>query len=210
MVENAIEKEHAVRQRLITAAAEVFAEKGFSQATIRKISSQAHANVAAVSYYWTDKKNLYIKVIESLIAERMQSFPLTAAMDESLPGKERLKKFIELFMRRLLKTDQPAWSSKIMVREMTEPTEAIRIVLDKLIKPSFDVLNSIVRAIYGRDIAETKVKLAVVSIISQCVYYFNTRNIMESMVDSDILPPFDLDEIVNHITEFSFKALSSH
>ena len=76
-------KENTVQQRLVHAAAGVFAEKGFSQATIREICRRADANVAAVSYYWRDKESLYRRVIEDLITEQVRNYPLTDALDAS-------------------------------------------------------------------------------------------------------------------------------
>jgi TetR/AcrR family transcriptional regulator, regulator of cefoperazone and chloramphenicol sensitivity len=207
MKDGALDRENAVRQRLVDAAAKVFAEKGFSQATIREISMRAGANVAAISYYWRDKESLYKRVVEELIIERTQSYPLAAAMDESVPPEARLKKFVELFLHRLLDSGRPASSGKIMVREITQPTEAVTVVLDKLVKPTFDVLTSIVRAICGDGISEDRVKLAAVSIISQCAFYFNAGNIMDMLVEKELLPEFDLEEVAEHITEFSLRGL---
>jgi AcrR family transcriptional regulator len=207
MKNKTLDKENTVKARLVDAAAKVFAEKGFSQATIREICGRAGANAAAISYYWRDKKGLYKRVVEELIIDRTQNYPLTAAMDEMLPPETRLKKFIEVFLHRLLDTGRPAWSGKIMVREISRPTEAVTMVLDKLVKPTFEVLTTIVRVIIGDKVPEDKVKLAAVSIISQCVFYFNAGNIMDMLVEKEVLPEFDLEKVVEQITDFSLKGL---
>jgi AcrR family transcriptional regulator len=207
MIDREFDKEINLKQRLVEAAAKVFAEKGFSQATIREICGQAEANIAAVNYYWGDKEKLYERVIEELIVRASQSYPLNEAIDESQPPEARLKKFIELFLYRLLDSGRPAWTGKIMAWEMTLPTEAVTIVLDKLIKPTFEVLASIVRDIYGSDVSKEKVKLAVASIIAQCVFYFNAGNIMDKLEEKELLPEFHLEDVIEHITDFSLRAL---
>jgi TetR/AcrR family transcriptional regulator, regulator of cefoperazone and chloramphenicol sensitivity len=209
MSNKTLDKENMLRQKLIDVAAKVFAEKGFSHATIRDICMQADANIAAVNYYWGDKKKLYERVIEELIINKSRIYPLTEAMDDSLSPEERLRKFIELFLYRLLHSEQSSWSGKIMIREITQPTESITLVLDKLIKPTFEVLNSIVCAIQGDEVSQDKIKLAVVSIISQCVFYVNSANIMDKLVEKELLPEFKMKEVIDHITDFSLKALES-
>ena len=49
------------RRRLLAAAAEVFAEKGFWEATHAEICRKAKANTAAVNYHFGTKECLYVE-----------------------------------------------------------------------------------------------------------------------------------------------------
>ena len=51
------------KARLLEAAGEEFAEKGFEGATIRSIIERARANIAAVNYHFGDKERLYIQAV---------------------------------------------------------------------------------------------------------------------------------------------------
>ena len=44
--------------QILNAAGEVFAIKGFKDATIREISAQAGVNLAAINYHFGDKERL--------------------------------------------------------------------------------------------------------------------------------------------------------
>lgn len=58
------------RQRILTAAALLFAERGFSETSLRTITSAAEANLAAVNYHFGSKKGL----IQAVFAEYLSPF----------------------------------------------------------------------------------------------------------------------------------------
>ena len=51
------------RQRIVDAAGEMFAERGFEATTVRDICQAAEANIAAVNYYFGDKQRLYVEAV---------------------------------------------------------------------------------------------------------------------------------------------------
>jgi len=52
-------KSQKTRNRLLTAASRIFAEKGFQESTIAEICEQADSNIASVNYHFRDKETLY-------------------------------------------------------------------------------------------------------------------------------------------------------
>lgn len=65
-----------VREMLLDVAERLFAERGVAETSVRAITSEAKANVAAVNYYFGSKEELYQAVInrrlEPLVAERVR------------------------------------------------------------------------------------------------------------------------------------------
>ena len=51
------------KTRLLEAAGEEFAEKGFEVARVRSICERAGANLAAVNYHFGDKEQLYVQAV---------------------------------------------------------------------------------------------------------------------------------------------------
>ncbi len=58
-----------VRQRILVAAEELFAQKGFAATSIREIASSAEVNSAMIYYYFADKKDLYRSIVDFSSAE---------------------------------------------------------------------------------------------------------------------------------------------
>jgi len=54
--------------RILDSAIELFAERGFSDVTVRDIAEQAGANPAAISYYFGAKEQLIRRSIQSVVA----------------------------------------------------------------------------------------------------------------------------------------------
>jgi len=56
----------STRERILEAAEEVFAEKGFNQATVREILKRAEVgNIAAINYHFGDKERLYVETVKN-------------------------------------------------------------------------------------------------------------------------------------------------
>lgn len=70
-----VESTPGTRERILQAAAEVFADSGFERATVREICSRASVNVAAINYHFRDKENLYIEVLKYSKALAFKKIP---------------------------------------------------------------------------------------------------------------------------------------
>jgi AcrR family transcriptional regulator len=119
------------RQRLLDAAGEVFAERGFRAATVRDICQRARANIAAVNYHFGDKERLYTAVLRYAFGCALEQYPPLLDLDGDASPEQRLRAFIRSFMLRCLGEGNPAWLGKLMAREMAEPTHALDILIQE-------------------------------------------------------------------------------
>src|ERR1700720_1237146 len=110
------------RQRLLEAAEEVFADKGFKAASVRDICRRADANIAAVNYYFGDKERLYIEAVKYAHRGCTDGAPFPE-WGPHTPPSEKLREFIHVMVSRML-SPQSAASLQLMMREMAHPTAA--------------------------------------------------------------------------------------
>jgi AcrR family transcriptional regulator len=85
------------KERLVKAATELFARRGFDGVTIRDLAEAANVNVAAVHYHFGGKNELYAAVIEevfapveSLLKEQEQAIILARESRDPLEAKQAL------------------------------------------------------------------------------------------------------------------------
>src|ERR1700731_3001897 len=114
--------EERTRDKILSAAGEVFAEQGLEGATIRAITERAGVNVAAVNYHFRDKGELYTRIVLDACSARAAWRDAMAEAPDS--PEERLRSLIYHFLQYLLDPDRPAWKRRLMAPEKGDPTTA--------------------------------------------------------------------------------------
>ena len=194
------------KQSLIDAAAQVFAEKGFAQATVREICSRAKANIAAVNYYFRDKEQLYAETLRRAHCMRLEEVP-PPQWPLDTPPEEKLYGFIRVMVERLADQESPPWFMQLMLREMLQPSAAGYELVREFIRPQFELLLGIITEIVGPDVPEMRRHMIGFSIVGQCLYYKIGRHIALTLVGEEEFRQYDLDRLSQHIFEFSRAAL---
>jgi AcrR family transcriptional regulator len=193
--------------RLLEAAGEIFAEFGYRAATVRQICEKAGANVAAVNYYFGDKEQLYLAVLRSVPDAHAEKYPSGRGLGSNATAEERLRAYVESLLHRVFDPGRPGWHSKIIAREMVEPTRAFDLLLEEVARPLHRELASTVRLLLGTSANEQDVRFCALSIMGQCVYYHNARTVIARLYPEQKYGAEDIARLADHISEFSLAAL---
>ena len=127
-----------IKARLLEAAGEEFAEKGFAAARVRSICRKAGAaaNPAAINYHFGSKDQLYIAAV--LAAHHCQMEERSGwAHDPDQPPAERLRRFVGRFLENVLTRSECNWHHALMLRELAQPSAACEAVVRESIRPRF-------------------------------------------------------------------------
>jgi AcrR family transcriptional regulator len=195
------------RNAIMEAAGEIFAEEGYPKATVRNICRQAGANIAAINYHYGDKKGLYLAVLKHYQELSFQTYPPNLGIEKTQSPEEKLKAFIRSFLMRIMDDGRPAWFGKLLAREFTEPTWAFDILVEETIRPSFEILTSIVAAILSKGAKEREVRLCSMSIVGQCLYFRHSHPVISRLFPGEVFGPKQIDELTEHINLFSLRGL---
>ena len=196
------------RQRLLVCACEIFADKGYRDTTVAEICARANANIAAVNYHFGDKSTLYAEVLRHAYAEASARYPITGGLVPDSPARDRLRAHIEAHLRRTLSDGAASYFPRILVKEMAEPTAALRPVVKEVLAPHREHLRGILRELLGGEASEQQVRFCVISIISQCYYFGFNRTIRERLFASGQASDERLLDLIEHITSFCLAGVA--
>src|SRR6202045_2261336 len=199
--------EENTRDKILNAAGEVFAEQGFEGATVRAITERAGVNLAAVNYHFRDKAELYTLVVLDACSARAAWRDVIA----EAPGspEERLRSLILHFLEYLLDPDRAAWKRRLMAREMANPTSALDELVEKKIRPFLnEFLVPPLPELTGDRFSHWQLSLIGSSVMGQCLYFHQSRPIIERLNPDFKIGKAEIEEIADHITRFSLAGIA--
>ncbi|WHP29992.1 transcriptional regulator CecR [Trabulsiella odontotermitis] len=156
-------KGEQAKSQLIAAAIAQFGEYGLN-ATTRDIAAQAGHNIAAITYYFGSKEDLYLACAQWIADFIGGNFRPHAEAAEQLlaqptPDKTAIRALILSACRNmilLLTRDETVNLSKFISREQLSPTQAYQLIHDQVISPLHSHFTRLIAAYTGCDASHTE------------------------------------------------------
>jgi AcrR family transcriptional regulator len=194
------------RERLLRTGEKLFADRGFKRVTVREISRGARANVAAVNYHFGNKLGLYREVMQVAIDALRATTEAARLAAEGCPAEERLRRFVRVYVRRLLTTTPDDWIHRLINQEIADPTPAIDAFVEQGVRPRLDYLAEVVAEMLGAERSDARVMRSVVSLQAQSIAYL--PNALAARLGlRPRLTPEEIEDVANHIVEFSIAGI---
>jgi AcrR family transcriptional regulator len=197
------------RDRIVDAAGELFAQRGFEATTVRDICQAADANVAAVNYYFGDKQRLYVEAVVRAHRWRMERVKLPEWTADTSP-ECKLADFILTFIRRVRSGPGDTWHTRLIMREIGNPSAACAELVQSSIRPQFEILISVLRELLPQETDDATLRLTAFSIVGQCLFYHFADPVIRNLLSSEEYAALESDMLAEHITQFSFQAIRQH
>jgi TetR/AcrR family transcriptional regulator, regulator of cefoperazone and chloramphenicol sensitivity len=197
------------RGKLLAAAGEVFAEKGFRDATVAEICRKAGTNIAAVNYHFGSKEILYREAWRDAFVQSVAAHPPDGGLPADAPPEERLRAQVASLLDRI--ADESNREFRIMQREFTSPTGLLEEVMREEIRPLQQRTEKLVRELLGPQATTQEVRFCEVGIISQCINPIVVRNRIRKGAETKNSPPgiADIAAYAKHVVTFSLSGIAA-
>lgn len=150
-------------------AQEVFAEKGYHEATVEEICSRAGSNIAAINYHFGSKEGLYAEVWRRAFDEANEAYPPEGGLDPSAPAADRLRGTIHSLVGKLADRGRIGHAGKLLLREMMNPTDVIEHVKNDALRPMQERMGRLMREMLGPEAGDEQIHLCAMSVVHQCI-----------------------------------------
>lgn len=194
------------KHRLLDAAGQVFADKGFEASSVREICQRAEANIAAVHYHFGDKRQLYVAAVRTAQCAQSDQLPFPD-FPPHMPPEARLKGFIRTMFERMLAEDRPNWHLQLMLRELSFPTDACETIVHDYIRPMADTLRGILTDLLPPDVDEATHMRIGFSVVGQILFHYVHQPIIRLLVGPEAYEQMTVSVLTEHVTSFSLAAL---
>ena len=199
------EKDLETRSRLLNAAARLFAERGLARVTVRDICTKAKANVAAVNYHFGGKDGLYQAVMRMAMETMQATTEAARVAGQNQQPEERLRAYVLVFADRLLGSHHDTWIHQLMMREMADPTPALAMVAEQVLKPRMEYLCRTIGELMGCAPNDRRVVRCALSITAQFSSVLWSQGVTKLMNAPDAAGK--IDQIADHIATFSLGGI---
>lgn len=200
------ERPDDTRTRLLEAAGQVFAEKGYQAATVREICRRAGTNLASVNYYFRDKQGLYQEVVA--YAHRGLANQPIPQWPAGTPPAQKLQEFIEQTLRILHHgQEESGWGRRLMMREMAEPTPGCLGVVQAFVRPKAERLGQILADLLPPETPEPQRHLVACSVVGICVFHCVHRPMVALLAGEEFCRRIELRDLAAEIARFVLAAL---
>ena len=202
--------DHDTQARLLKSACEVFAEKGYREATLAEICERANANIAAVNYYFRDKATLYAEAWRQSFHRSLEIYPADGKVPPGAPPEERLLGRIQSILQRI--ADPQSYEFDILYKELVNQTGLLTDVMQESIEPIRRGLFVLMRELLGEKASDLQVQLCQMSIRAQCFDLIIREQRRKKSPNGKKLsgPPFldvDMAMLADHILRFSLAGI---
>lgn len=119
--------QESTRGRILSAATEIFAAKGYLRTTVREICARAKVNLALVNYHFESKENLYVAVVEQMFEQGPKRLMgLADSVRDEASWRAAIRKWIKTSIETVTAEEPPLSYLSAFIAQAPEAPEKVK------------------------------------------------------------------------------------
>ena len=197
---------------ILDAAQQLFSEQGFTQTSMREITSRAGVNLASVNYHFGSKKNLIQAVLKRYFDILMPEIDNCLANTSVPSGGEGVAKLLYALIPPMLKLNQLSPSgTAIFVQLLGRGYNETQGHLRRFIMGNYgDTVHSLVKAIQHclPDLPEDELFWRLHFAMGSFVFSMASSQALTEIAESDFHQHVNIEQVIRHLVPFVAQGLA--
>ncbi len=200
-----MKKSQITKARLLSVAIQVFADKGFSGATVDEIVAAAGINKRMVYHYFGSKEKLYQAVLKE-VYERLANIELKTFSHPDDPEKV-IEQVIQIYFAFL--QDNPEFVNLLLWENLNRGHGIERADFELTKDPALHHLDETLQKgiAIGRFRSDVDVRHFLISLIGLCLIYFSNRYTLSKTLHVNLSSPKVLKDGLAHVTKMVMRGI---
>ena len=192
-----------VREILLQAAGEVFAEKGYDRTTSKEICERAGMNSAAVNYHFGGIDALYVAALTRAHQRLMTIEVLREIAASNASAQDKLRAYLAPVVGWLASPSSSTWEMRVLGREMVSPSPVRDTFVETEILPKIRLVRDIIGELIGAPPDDAIVGRALLTVVAPCILMaVANRKMLETILPSLANPQTEIPQLVEHYERF--------
>lgn len=159
---------NTTRLHILETAGQLFAERGFADATSKEICTRAGTNMAAINYHFNGRDGLYEAVLIEAHRQVVSIDELASLASASSDPRLKLRAFLTHLIEMGSQPKAP-WGFRVVLREALSPSPALPMMIKRAVLPKAKLLRGLLGAIVGLPDDHPAVQRALLFTVLPCI-----------------------------------------
>ena len=194
------------RSRILEAAGELFAARGYAETTNKAVAARAQVDLASINYHFGTRGNLYQRVLTTAHGRLLGVAELRQLVESEAAATAKLRQLIEHVVARA--TEEPqAWHLRVIAREVLAPTSHLEVLFLEEASPKIVLVKRLLSNITKIPAEDPATTRCLLSVVAPCLMLLVGGRHFPGPLQEVIQMP--AATIANHLYHFAMGGLAA-
>lgn len=157
----------ATRLRILEAAGELIAQRGYAQTSNKAVAQAADVDMATINYHFGGRQGLYLAVLSEAHRHFLDGSALKSLAESQQEPVEKLNTFIDMLVTKT--QGIPGWYNQVLFRELFSPSVELTDFIESEGMLKFASIRKIIGGAAGLPEEDPRVLLCTLNVIAPCL-----------------------------------------